>query len=508
MATGVPSPAAPTRGVLRASLLMAAMVAAAGSSAAQEMQVVSTSPLRHQGHVAPGTSIRVTFDRAIQTATVTPASFRVFGRSSGPAAGAFGFSDGNRTVTLTPFRPFAHGETVLVNLARTITGADGVPLRAGGHAFQFNVAAGKAARAFTKIDTLVVRTSPPVPTRAYGGLASDLDRDGWTDLVIVNEDSADLRVFMNRADAGAGRYDPFLQPPTPVGRVASPNEGADFDDDGLPDAATANVAEATVSIVLGRGDGTFHPEQVVTVGATPRGLAVLDVDGDADFDIVTANYTGNNLSRLLNDGNGVFGPAFNFEAQGNGEYSLGAGDMNNDGIFDLVVGTRTDQTVHVLVGNGDGTFTHRSSRPAGGLTWMVALGDVDGDRNLDVSTANGQSNNGAILKGNGDGTLGPAVLSPTTGMVLATDLGDLDGDGDLDWALSSFGGARWHLFRNNGAGVMTADQVITAPAAASCAVFLDFDNDSDLDLALVDEVADVVLLMRNEEDRTRRHREF
>jgi hypothetical protein len=44
---------------------------------------------------------------------------------------------------------------------------------------------------------------------------------------------------------------------------------------------------------------------------------------------------------------------------------------------------------------------------------------------------------------------------------------------------------------------MTLVQSIDAPDAASCSVFLDFDNDRDLDLALVDEVADVVLLMRN-----------
>jgi hypothetical protein len=44
---------------------------------------------------------------------------------------------------------------------------------------------------------------------------------------------------------------------------------------------------------------------------------------------------------------------------------------------------------------------------------------------------------------------------------------------------------------------MTSAQSFIAPQAASCSVFLDFDNDRDLDLALVDEVADVVLLMRN-----------
>jgi hypothetical protein len=83
------------------------------------------------------------------------------------------------------------------------------------------------------------------------------------------------------------------------------------------------------------------------------------------------------------------------------------------------------------------------------------------------------------------------------GSIVASDLGDLDGDGDLDWVMSSFGSARWFLYRNDGAGVMTLAQSFTAPAAASCSVFLDFDNDRDLDLALVDEVADVVHLMRN-----------
>jgi hypothetical protein len=488
-----PGPRA-ARTLATGALLLAALPAAAGT-----LQVESTSPGRHQARVSRTASIRVTFDRPIQTASITPASFRAFGRWSGLVSGPFTFSDGDRTVTLTHARPFSAGEPVFVNLARTITGTDGSPLRSAGHAFQFGIATRAAFREFTEIDTLVVRTNPGTVTRAYGGLASDLDLDGWLDLAIVNEISTDLRVFMNRAD-GTGLYDPFLQPTTPIGDQASPNEPADFNNDGWPDAVTANVTDGTVSIVLGKGDGTFFPQQVVAVGGAPHGIAVLDVDGDADPDIVTANTTGNNLSRLLNNGSGVFGAATNFDGGGSGEYSLGAGDMDNDGIFDLVVGTRNDQMIRVLLGNGDGTFDPPLSQGAGGLTWMIALGDVDGDLDLDVATANGASNNGAILKGNGNGTLGPAAVASTSGSMVGSDLGDLDGDGDLDWALSSFGGSRWHLLENDGSGTMAPDQEIPAPANASCAIFLDFDNDEDLDLALVDEVADVVLLMANAGD--------
>jgi VCBS repeat protein/Big-like domain-containing protein len=470
--------------------------------AAAELRVLSTAPARNLNDVPRGAPVSITFDRPLLTSSIHNSSLRVYGRWSGRADGVYLFSNGDRTVTLVPDQDFSGGETVYVTLSHAIVAADGSPLRPGGYAFQFNAAAGRSGpgvtpgkRRFTQINTLNVRTSPNVTTRAYGGLGADFDRDGWLDLAIVNEDSFDLRVFKNRAD-GSGQYQPFLQPTTPIGHQASPNEPGDFDNDGLPDAATANVADGTVSIVLGRGDGTFHPQQVVPVGGQPHGLAVLDADGDGDPDIATANTSGNNVSLILNDGTGHFGAAASFDSGGNGEYSLGAGDMDNDGIYDLVVGTRTDQMIHVLRGNGDGTFTRVSGRGAGGNTWMLALGDLDGDHNLDVATGNGGSNNGATLRGLGNATLGPAVVVNTTGGIVSSDLGDLDGDGDLDWILASFGGSRWHVFVNNN-GVMAPDQIFMAPQAASCAVFLDFDNDTDLDLALVDEVADVVLLMRN-----------
>ncbi len=468
----------------------------ASPAAAGTLAVTSTTPARNAGNVTTSTTIVVHFNMALQTASITSSSFRAWGKWSGPRTGAFAFSNGNQTLTFTPSRPFSAGEAVYFLLANTVTAADSSPFRAGGYASQFTTAVVVTPADFQEIDTISVRTTPGEGTRLYGGSGADLDNDGWLDYVGANEDSGDLRVLMNRDD-GSGLYHPFLQPPTETDLGPSPNEVADYDNDGFQDVATANYIPSTVSVVLGDGDGTFSLQQSVSVANTPHGLATLDVDGDGDLDLVTANEAANNLSRLLNNGSGVFGAATHFEGGGDGEYALTAGDMNNDGIMDLVLGTRDDQQIHVLTGNGNGTFSHASNRSAGGLTWMVAVGDVNGDGHLDVASANSQSNNGSILLGNGNGTLQAAATIATSGHMVATDLGDLDGDGDLDWVLSSFGGGRWHVYTNNGAGAFTQVDEIFATSNASCATLYDFDNDGDLDMALADEIADEVKLIQN-----------
>jgi hypothetical protein len=431
----------------------------------------------------------------VNQASVTAARLRVFGRSGGPMAGSSAWSNGGQTLTFTPQRPFFPGELVTVSLSRSIAAVDATTLRAGGYTLQYLTAAAPAPLQLTTIDTVPVRTTG-AGTRLYGGNFVDLDRDQWIDYVAVNEVSADLRVLLNRAD-GSGLLRPVLLPVTPIGQEASPNVAADFNGDGLLDMATSNTSSSSVSIVLGNGNGSFQPQQQVTVGSSPHGLVLVDVDGDADFDLVSASEGGNDLRILTNNNLGVFAVTSTFNSGGDGEYPLQAGDMNGDGLLDLVVGTMYDQRIRILANMGNGTFQQSSSTAAGGRVWKIGLGDLDGDGALDVAGANGVTNNGAILLGNGDGTLQAAVTHDFSGTAIASDLADLDGDGDLDWVVSSYTGSRWHVLTNNGAGTLAPLREIMAPSNASCASLYDFDNDGDIDLALADEVADVVLLVRN-----------
>ncbi len=460
------------------------------------MQVQSTQPPRNAGGVAPESAITIHFDRPVNAATVSAASFRAYGRQSGPVSGAFTLLPGNQAVRLRPGRSFKPGETVLVNLSRDLAAVDGSPLRDAGYAFQFSILATGAGRSFTDIDLISVRTTSGESTRLYGAQATDLDLDGWLDLATMNEDTADLRVLMNLGD-GTGAFGDFLQPTSPIGFGASPNEPGDFDNDGFPDAAVANGSESTISVVLGDGDGTFAPEQVIEVGDGPHGIAALDVDGDADLDLVSADFVPGNLSLTLNNGAGVFGAAAVVDGGTGWEWTITSGDMDNDGITDLVVGVRSPDQIRILRGLGNGGFAFRSQIAAGGGPWMLGVGDLDGDGNLDVTSANGGSANGAILLGNGDGTLQSAVTHAIVSDAISTDLGDLDGDGDLDWILASFGGDRWDVYSNDGAGHFAFDQRFFATQAGSCALPFDFDNDGDLDLALFDELADTIRLLEN-----------
>ncbi len=479
----------------RLALAAAALALCGRAALAQNIGVIEIAPASNSLTAPVDASIAVTFDQPVDRSTITAASFWAFGRWSGTAAGSFSYSDQDRVVTLTPDQPFSAGETVMVILSHDIRGVSGDPLRAAGYSHLFWTRAQPAGLGFEPVQTLSTRTNPNTRTRAYGALATDLNGDRFLDLTTVNEDSADLRVFINKAE-GNCEFNNFSGP-YPVNRRASPNEPADFNHDGFADVCVANINTNTISVLLGRGDGTFLPQTQYNVGNAPRGVAVVDANGDGHMDIVNTNSSSSNLCTLINRGDGTFNPPQYFEGGGSGEYGLGAADMNSDGILDLVASTVNSTLIVVLTGNGDGTFTLASSRSSGGYTWMIALGDLNGDGNADVVGVNAFSPGaGVALLGDGAGNLAPATSHITDEFPLATDLGDLDGDGDLDWINASFSGD-WSLFINDGAGRFSFLREFAASSAASCSVMFDADNDGDLDLGLIDELDDTVQILRN-----------
>jgi len=95
-------------------------------------------------------------------------------------------------------------------------------------------------------------------TRIYGAAVMDFNGDQYVDLATINEVSEDVRVCLNRSD-GTGLYGPFLAP-HPIGLEASPNEPADFDNDGDLDFGLTDEIADVVILMENEGPATAAPD--------------------------------------------------------------------------------------------------------------------------------------------------------------------------------------------------------------------------------------------------------
>src|SRR5262245_20583566 len=59
----------------------------------------------------------------------------------------------------------------------------------------------------------------------------------------------------------------------------------DFNRDGFQDLVTANAFSNDLSILLGRGDGTFETARTIASVNSPRSLVTGDFNGDAILDL-------------------------------------------------------------------------------------------------------------------------------------------------------------------------------------------------------------------------------
>ena len=123
----------------------------------------------------------------------------------------------------------------------------------------------------------------------------------------------------------------------------------DFDGDGKVDLAVANDYSDDVSILLGRGDGTFTPATHVHSGSGPASVAVADFNGDGDADLAVANRFDDTLVVLLGNGNGTFQPPAAYGGFGGQFEAVVASDLDNDGKVDLVVSSAATNAVAILL---------------------------------------------------------------------------------------------------------------------------------------------------------------
>ena len=205
---------------------------------------------------------------------------------------------------------------------------------------------------------------------------ADLNRDRHPDVVATGDDySGGVNVFLGRGD---GTFEPRQINSMTVAWAPAPCAIADLDGDGNPDLAIGGLFE--VWVLKGNGHGGFDPPAHVDAGNGPVAILAGDFNRDGYQDVLVTNFgmftgdgviAGHTVSILPGKGDGTFGPKLLFQV-GWEPRDLAVADLNQDGVPDLVVANERSSSVTILLGTG-GASMFRScpeALPAG--RWLLA----------------------------------------------------------------------------------------------------------------------------------------
>jgi uncharacterized repeat protein (TIGR01451 family) len=217
---------------------------------------------------------------------------------------------------------------------------------------------------------------------------------------------------------------------------------ADLNGDLKSDLVVAHGGSQFLSVLLGKGDGTFHPAVSYATGSAsaPRAVVFGDWNADGRIDLATSNYNAQSISILLGNGDGTFRNATTFPT-GFDTGLLSVADFNKDGKADLAVAVHSSssspQGSKVFTGNGDGTFSAGVAfAPSNLRVYAMTIEDFDRDGNADIVFADG-SQTYHFAGGNGNGTFRTPTASQSTTFSTSVIAGDFNRDGLPDLVTSS-----------------------------------------------------------------------
>lgn len=286
----------------------------------------------------------------------------------------------------------------------------------------------------------------------------------------------------------------FARPEITTGNSPFYSASADFNGDGLPDLAVTNYDDATLSVFLGSGDGTFIEAGAYPTGAGPAEVTAIDMDNDLDMDIAVANKLANSVSVFLGAGDGSFTAGTTLSV-GEQPHSIVGADFDLDNNADLAVSCLVPNTVSILRGNGDGSFDAPVDFATPDEPANMARGDFNADGYTDLAVPCYHANKVAVLINNQSGGFQAALQIDAGDNPHSVASADFDGDGNLDFAAVNRNAHTASVMRGNGDGTFTAKVAYAVGRGPVFVVAEDFDGDGKADLATTNCDDDTVTLL-------------
>lgn len=303
--------------------------------------------------------------------------------------------------------------------------------------------------------------------------------------------------------------------------IATGITAADLNGDGAVDLAVTSQGADAIAVFLQSSAGTFPTSPnfslsgipILAPMTNPVAVRAVDVDGDGDLDLLSANQGSNNFSVCLQVAPGVFATQLLSLGLGvSGPVDIAAGDFNGDGRTDFVTANTSGNNLTVFFQLLAGLYLPLPSLTLGGAATTssptsVASGDVDADGDLDIVCASAGSNRVSVFLQTSPGnfpsapsySIGGAGITPSPSSIA---LGDVDGDGRLDIAVASLTASHVSLFLQTSVGTFasTPDVVLAStngPVGPRQVKLADVDGDGGLDVLSVDSNDELSIFLRD-----------
>jgi len=361
-----------------------------------------------------------------------------------------------------------------------------------------NVALGSAGGTFNApLET--VAPDPVLNVELQPIASGDFNRDGIAD-VAVRCQNLKLCIFPG---TGKGYLDPMTLYPVSISGVLAVG---DLNGDGFLDVvgtntATTGVGSYDVTVLLGKGDGTFKSPNnylVLNTGSVGSFAFLIDINNDHKLDLVGA------FGVALGKGDGTFQAAKPLPAGLGFISDMAWGDFNGDGFLDLAVSDNFH--VHILLGDGSGTFPRVLAYTSSGSLDGLAVADVNKDGIPDLLYSSLSPAALVVALGKGDGTFGTPAVYPYSAHYCCFDtdkvlVGDFDRDGITDAIVTTYKHIEYFQGLPGGKfavphefGINQNSDAIP-PFSASQFTFLDLNGDGYLDIAITDRLEGVARLL-------------
>ena len=201
-----------------------------------------------------------------------------------------------------------------------------------------------------------INTEPLFAVQALG--VGDFNGDGALDLATAGTTGASSAVNILLGN-GDGTFTVGASYP---GTEVEPQSiaVADFNHDHKPDFAVAALFGG-ITVFLGNGDGTFVQEPELGVSG-PVSVAAVDLNGDGNLDLAAANdaFVGDHevggATVVMGKGDGTFHSATFYPCDSLASY-VAVGDFNGDNKPDLVIANYGGTSVSILLNTGVVNFS-------------------------------------------------------------------------------------------------------------------------------------------------------